>query len=172
MGSCSQKEPSHEFRLAGNLHSRLSHPQSLATRFKFLKEILPVSSSSKSRKALRISSFLAVPGRLWHGTHCSDKAQGRRAADLGSGSCGSSSSGTSERPLVRGQTDRQTGRQADRQTDDSSSEEMQRERERAIERERAGRCEKREECGDPSLPRSSSYPMVPLPSSSTSEIIF
>ena len=32
-------------------------PNSLATRFRFLKEILPVSSSSKSRKAFRISSL-------------------------------------------------------------------------------------------------------------------
>merc|ERR1712182_123570 len=32
-------------------------PSSLATRFKFLKLIFPVSSSSKRRKALRVSSF-------------------------------------------------------------------------------------------------------------------
>merc|ERR1711907_416492 len=32
-------------------------PSSLATRLRFLKEILPVSSSSNKRNALRISSF-------------------------------------------------------------------------------------------------------------------
>lgn len=34
-------------------------PSSLATRFKFLKEIVPVSSSSNNRKALRISSLVS-----------------------------------------------------------------------------------------------------------------
>lgn len=44
-------------------------PSSLATLFRFLKEILPVSSSSKSRKAFRISSLESfsawIQGREW-----------------------------------------------------------------------------------------------------------
>merc|ERR1711924_247962 len=36
--------------------SVIRSPSSLATRFRFLKEIFPVSSSSKSRNAFRISS--------------------------------------------------------------------------------------------------------------------
>mmetsp|Transcript_142985 Transcript_142985/g.362909 ORF Transcript_142985/g.362909 Transcript_142985/m.362909 type:complete len:201 (-) Transcript_142985:340-942(-) len=37
--------------------SVMRSPNSLATRFKFLKEILPVSSSSNKRNAFKISSF-------------------------------------------------------------------------------------------------------------------
>mmetsp|Transcript_28310 Transcript_28310/g.72513 ORF Transcript_28310/g.72513 Transcript_28310/m.72513 type:complete len:291 (+) Transcript_28310:217-1089(+) len=42
-----------------NSSSVIFSPSSLATRFRFLKEILPVSSSSKRRNALRISSLLS-----------------------------------------------------------------------------------------------------------------
>merc|ERR1711920_967937 len=40
-----------------NSSSVIRSPSSFATRFRFLKEILPVSSSSKSRKAFKISSL-------------------------------------------------------------------------------------------------------------------
>merc|ERR1719504_338976 len=40
-----------------NSSSVIRSPSSLATRLRFLNEIFPVSSSSKSRNALRISSF-------------------------------------------------------------------------------------------------------------------
>merc|ERR1740138_1379989 len=45
--------------------SVMRSPSSFATRFKFLKEILPVSSSSKRRKAFRISSFGSRFRILW-----------------------------------------------------------------------------------------------------------
>merc|ERR1740138_546881 len=45
--------------------SVMRSPSSFATRFKFLKDILPVSSSSKRRKALRISSFGSRFRILW-----------------------------------------------------------------------------------------------------------
>merc|ERR1711924_432559 len=41
--------------------SVIRSPNSLATRFKFLNEIFPVSSSSKRRKAFKISSLGSRP---------------------------------------------------------------------------------------------------------------
>ena len=56
---------------------------SLATLFRFLKEILPVSSSSKSRKALRISSFLIQTFVFWKKSRGRVTPSNQISVDLG-----------------------------------------------------------------------------------------
>lgn len=62
-----QRSQKHQVQTCSSSSVRFS-PSSLATRLRFLKEIFPVSSSSKSLKALRISSlesFSAFRKKEW-----------------------------------------------------------------------------------------------------------